>query len=244
MTAKLIPCPQAKPWLVRSLLVLSDALGFAFALSLATLLRLWFGGSINLSEYLGLWPVVLVFSAVAALYRLYSTIPQHPAEELRRFVSVVAVVFLVMAALTFLRRDADDWSRGAFIMALPLAVIIVPISPPYAHSSAALHGGRTPLVLGGADSAPTLPPCRQTPLEVYGRLPLSMTNNADLLGVPCVGTIEEAKEQPYAHRQSTPMLPGVSGPVCAKSKPLPVALCPIFSWCPTLPVTPLADNTA
>ena len=41
---------------------------------------------LDLADYLNLWPVVLVFTGIAALYRLYSTIPQHPAEELRRFV--------------------------------------------------------------------------------------------------------------------------------------------------------------
>lgn len=209
---------RACPWLVRAVLVLTDAIGFTLALSIATVMRIWLGGSIDLVAYVSVWPVILVFTAVAALYRLYSTLPQHPAEELRRYVAVVLMVFLVMAALTFLRRDATDWSRGAFLMALPLAVLLVPMMRALVRGTLGRCGwwSHPFLILGAGHTARALVTAMKANPS-GGMRPVAILDDADdrpveIDGVPVVGSLADAREVAAVHgiKHAVFAMPGVS----------------------------------
>jgi len=115
----------------------------------------------GLGIYLNLWPVLAVFPAVNAAFRLYHgnvfypAAPLSPVEELRRLVCSALLTHLgVIAALALSRQTTEDYSRAVTVIAgVLLAVFVQPARNLVRAAMLRLDIGQIPVVLAGGGSA-------------------------------------------------------------------------------------------
>lgn len=115
-------------WLTGVVLAAADVLVFA-ACGVAAV-GIWSAveRQIDPTDYLALWPMLLVFLGVSAMVKLYPGVGTHPVEEFRRQGLVITLVFLVFATGTFMFKQGPVYSRAAFVIAWVLCFIAVPIA--------------------------------------------------------------------------------------------------------------------
>lgn len=112
------------------ILLVSDVVALAVAGLLSFFIRYMYDRSLLWELYLPLWPMLLMFPIAYALTGLYPGVGINPPEELRRITYTSLLVFAVIGASTFIYRTGADYSRGAFVF----AVVLVPISVPLARA--------------------------------------------------------------------------------------------------------------
>jgi len=108
------------------MLLAIDTLAALLSLLLAIWLRYLWDHSLLWDVYLPLWPAVALFPLVYALVGLYG-VGIAPPEELRRLSYATSLVFIVLGSATFMYKAGADYSRGAFVFAWGLALVLVPL---------------------------------------------------------------------------------------------------------------------
>lgn len=78
------------------------------------------------SIYLSLLPLFLMFPIAYFLAGLYPAIGIGPIEEFRRLTISTSGVFLILGALSFFLRNAEQYSRLTFIMSWVVSLALVP----------------------------------------------------------------------------------------------------------------------
>lgn len=107
-------------------LVLADFVTAFTGMVIAIGLRYLWDRSLIWSIYAELWPMLFIFPLaywLAGLYRIGLAVP----EELRRVWYSSTLVFLILGGATFMYKAGADYSRGAFIFAWFLLLILVPL---------------------------------------------------------------------------------------------------------------------
>lgn len=133
-----IQWPQAvstRPRLSASLIIFSDL----FALTAAFMSTVWvrqsFNGDYELSLYWHLWPLLGLFTLVYAMFGVYPGLGTSTVAEVRKLSSATTLVFLVIGALSFVLRDANEYSRLVFLITWLFALLLVPMARSYIRSS-------------------------------------------------------------------------------------------------------------
>ncbi|MGA0198740.1 MAG: undecaprenyl-phosphate galactose phosphotransferase WbaP, partial [Prochlorotrichaceae cyanobacterium] len=108
---------SARPWPTLFLMVMTDFVSLAGAISLSIWGRLWLGGTLNPEFYMRLWPLLFLFLLVYALQGLYPGVTIGPVDELRSISISTSLVYLFLGAVIFLFREGVLYSRGSFIAA-------------------------------------------------------------------------------------------------------------------------------
>ncbi len=103
-------------WATCTSIVMADVVALSLVYWIAVLARYLLAPNYALGFYLQLYPVISLFLLAFLLQGLYPGILVHPAEEIRRVSYGVTTVFLLIAAATFLTRDAVSYSRSVFIL--------------------------------------------------------------------------------------------------------------------------------
>ena len=116
------------------LLAATDMLALAVCNFLAVWAYWLLGGRYELALYLRLWPCLLLFVLVyefAGLYHgvaLYPGVALEPAEELRRTSCATTLAYLLLGSATFLSKCGPVFSRGVFLIAWGLSLVVVPVA--------------------------------------------------------------------------------------------------------------------
>jgi Undecaprenyl-phosphate galactose phosphotransferase WbaP len=105
---------------------MTDLVAVVLTMGFAIGLRFLWDRSLLWSIYCDLWPMLLLFPLVYALAGLYG-VGVAPPEELRRLSYSTSLVFLVLGGATFMYKAGADYSRGAFVFAWVLALVLVPM---------------------------------------------------------------------------------------------------------------------
>ncbi|MEY2976571.1 MAG: undecaprenyl-phosphate galactose phosphotransferase WbaP [Prochlorotrichaceae cyanobacterium] len=116
---------SARPWPTLCLMVMTDFVSLAGAISLSIWGRLWLGGTLNPEFYMRLWPLLFLFLLVYALQGLYPGVTIGPVDELRSISISTSLVYLFLGAVIFLFREGVLYSRGSFIAAWLFSIIFV-----------------------------------------------------------------------------------------------------------------------
>ena len=115
---------RTRPELCVTLLVLTDLAAVLFANIAAVWLRTRFPHDVDIAAYAALWPLGVAFVPMFAIQRLYSVVALNPADEIRRVVTACTLLYLGMAAATFLTKQ-PDWSRIIYAIAFVLTIVLV-----------------------------------------------------------------------------------------------------------------------
>ncbi|WP_324717937.1 undecaprenyl-phosphate galactose phosphotransferase WbaP [Carboxydochorda subterranea] len=109
------------------LLILIDALVVAASVAAAVGIRATMEGYLDRADYLQLAPALGLLVAVYAAVGLYPGYGLGPVEELRRYAGGTTLVYLTLAAATFLFRGGAAYSRLVLLISWGLCVVALPV---------------------------------------------------------------------------------------------------------------------
>jgi Undecaprenyl-phosphate galactose phosphotransferase WbaP len=124
----------ARPWICVATLFATDLLALSLAATLSVLMRHHADARLDVAAYLRLWPVLLFFPFVYAASGLYPGFGRNPVDELRKLSAATSLVYPALAVTVFLLKDAASYSRGVFLLAWPLTLVLVPLLRTIARS--------------------------------------------------------------------------------------------------------------
>jgi len=186
-----LPHKIGNRWLSRVAIMLTDMASISMAMLIAVVVRKWLGGTYELTLYLELWPALGLFLLLYVSHGLYAELPPAASGELKRATQSTSLGFLVLAAFTFVSRDALSYSRLAFLFAWLAALLLVPLARATLRSlfSNMPWWGTPVIVLGAGPTAATLiRRLRSTP--ALGLKPvLVFSDNAALVGSTIEGLL-------------------------------------------------------
>ena len=127
-----VPLPRlpsaAQPrWLTGATLAASDLLTLTLAGSVSVLVWYIVERKLEPGFYLTICPLL-------AAAGLYPGITLNPVEELRRLTVSTSVVYASLAAITFLSREGELYSRAVFLLAWAQSVILAPVLRSFTRS--------------------------------------------------------------------------------------------------------------
>jgi Undecaprenyl-phosphate galactose phosphotransferase WbaP len=115
------------PALTTLLLGLSDQIALSMAILASAALRHHFEGQFDLRIYLDLWPVLALFTIVYFLCGLYPGVVFNWVTEIKQVAAATTVVYLILAALIYMFRVPEAYSRLVFLMAWAMSLGFVPL---------------------------------------------------------------------------------------------------------------------
>ncbi len=116
---------STRSWPTYAVMISSDLLALATAGVAAVSIRLALDGQFPPSLYWQMFPILGLFVAAYALVGLYPGVAMSPVDEMRWICLTTTLMYLVLAAMVFMRREGEIYSRGVFIMAWVLSVLLV-----------------------------------------------------------------------------------------------------------------------
>lgn len=181
-------------------LFLADFIAVTSAMGLAIWLRYLWDRTLFWDVYAPLWPVLLLFPLVYALAGLYE-VGVAPPEELRRLTYSTSLVFVVLGTATFMYKAGADYSRGAFVFAWWLALLLVPLARALARELWARQSwwGAAVLVLGAGRTGEEVVRALRKQAGL-GLKPIALLDDdpakqgREVGGIPVLGSLEEAQE--------------------------------------------------
>jgi Undecaprenyl-phosphate galactose phosphotransferase WbaP len=103
-------------WVTTGCILASDILTLGLLFGIVVVGRHMVTPAYPLSSYFDLTPSIFMLLGAFSLQGLYPGALLHPAEEIRRTFNAITLVFLVMASVSFLWRNADSYSRAVFLI--------------------------------------------------------------------------------------------------------------------------------
>ena len=205
-----LPSPSAAtviPWLTIAVLISADLFSLILAGVLSIIVRFSLTAGMDVPElYLSLWPALGLFVLAYGAKGLYSGVALNPANELRRITQATGLVYLASGAVIFLFKVADQYSRGLFLIAWVLSLVLVPLIRGlvrYRFSRCAWWGH--PVVIMGASEA--------------GQMVLQLLKTHPEFGLKPVALLDDDPQR-HGDLQSVPVLGGLHlGPNLAQRLP-------------------------
>lgn len=201
------------------LLVLADALALEASLFLAYFLRetlsVLFPAWVPLEALRSVALAILLFPLGYALAGLYPGYGLSAVERMRRNVQVTFLLFLALIAWEwiFVR---EGWSRGVLLLAMGLAVVLMPLGAALAREALVrLNLWGVPVLILGAGKTGALVARKLREDKVLGLLPVAFLDDDPakwgtlLEGVPVTGGLEEMEKfQKMGVRHAILAMPG------------------------------------
>lgn len=110
------------------MLFLSDFISLLLASALALFIWSFVRSDLYPARYIHLIPVLLIFNLIYAISGTYQGAGLNPVDELRRLTLGSTAAFLGIGALSFWLRNAEQFSRAAYILAWIFSLILVPMT--------------------------------------------------------------------------------------------------------------------
>ncbi len=117
-----------RPGLCGLLMMTGDLAAVTTSLGAAVLVRHAFAGEYELSLYWRLFVMVGLFAASYAWFGLYPGVAYNAVREIRQLTLATTLVFVGLATLSFLIKEANEYSRIVFLVAWLLSLGLVPLA--------------------------------------------------------------------------------------------------------------------
>ncbi len=106
-------------------MIASDLLALVLAGVISVYTRLVLEGQFHPTLYWQLYPVIGLFIAAYMLVGLYPGVGISPVDEMRWICLTTTLMYLALTAMVFMRREGEIYSRGVFVAAWMLSVLLV-----------------------------------------------------------------------------------------------------------------------
>lgn len=116
---------STRTWPTFAIMIGSDLVALSLAGILSVSSSLFWEGQFHPSIYWQLYPVLGLFLLAYATVGLYPGVATSPVDELRWTTITTTLMYLVLAATLFLRREGEIYSRGTLITAWALSIVLV-----------------------------------------------------------------------------------------------------------------------
>ncbi|MBF2003476.1 MAG: undecaprenyl-phosphate galactose phosphotransferase WbaP [Synechococcales cyanobacterium C42_A2020_086] len=201
---------STRSWPTYVLTIGSDLVALTLAGVISVYVRLLLDGQFHPSLYWQLWPVLGLFIATYTIVGLYPGVAISPVDELRWTCLSTTLMYLALAAMVFMRREGEIYSRGVFVMAWALSLLLVVVCRAGMRLIVARRRwwGYPVMVLGAGKTGSmvirTLKRRPSTGLKPVLVLDDDPEKHGSLHGVPVVGGVELApalartRKIPYA----------------------------------------------
>ncbi len=117
---------KAIPLRITFIFMVFDFLAIILAWVLSLVIRHLLGGDIPFSAYMSLIPLGFVFLAFFVVMDLYPGLLIPPHKEFKYTCIAISLTFFCFGAAVFMTHSAERYSRGAYIMAWILCLVLVP----------------------------------------------------------------------------------------------------------------------
>jgi Undecaprenyl-phosphate galactose phosphotransferase WbaP len=148
--------------------------------------------------YQSLWPAFLPFIVFYAFAHLYPVVAMNPVEELRLLTGCTSLVYLALAAFSFLLKDSELYSRQVFFVGWLLSAIMVPTGRAIVRYFASSRPWwQQPAFILGAGKTGEMVVRELQRQKGLGIRPLAIfdddpAKHGELLGIPVVGDVDLA----------------------------------------------------
>jgi Undecaprenyl-phosphate galactose phosphotransferase WbaP len=116
---------STRSWPTVAIMIGSDLIALALAGVLSVYIRLLLDGKYDPILYWQLYPVLGLFILAYATVGLYPGVAISPVDEVRWISLSTSLIYLALGSATFLRREGEVYSRGVFLMAWVLSIVLV-----------------------------------------------------------------------------------------------------------------------
>jgi Undecaprenyl-phosphate galactose phosphotransferase WbaP len=194
----------ASPQKTTLCLILVDGGAITLSFVMAVLIRDAFQGFLPRQLYFSLWPLLFLFPLAYYLSGLYQ-LGISAADELRRLTYTTSVTFIALGAITFIYKVGVLYSRGAFLLAFGLALLLVPLGRTLLRAGLARKPwwGASVVILGAGKTGELVvenllkhPSLGLKPVAIFDDNPA--THGLRIGGIPVQGNLEQALA--YAHQ--------------------------------------------
>jgi len=179
-------------------LFLVDGGAITLSFVMAVLIRDAFQGFLSRQLYFSLWPLLFLFPLAYYLSGLYQ-LGISAADELRRLTYTTSVTFIALGAITFIYKVGVLYSRGAFLLAFGLALLLVPLGRALLRAGLARKPwwGASVVILGAGKTGELVvenllkhPSLGLKPVAIFDDNPA--THGLRIGGIPVQGNVEQA----------------------------------------------------
>lgn len=155
---KRIPKIKLSKDITTPLMIFADTIGLILASSVAVWIRFIFDGKFHPTLYAQLTPALAIFYTFLNINKVYPGILLSPHDELKRISQSITLGFLLLAAIVFLSKHSDRYSRGIFLMAWSLSLVAVPLFRALVKRLGLLMGiwGRPTVIFGAGKTGRTV----------------------------------------------------------------------------------------
>ncbi|MFM7427135.1 MAG: undecaprenyl-phosphate galactose phosphotransferase WbaP [Elainella sp.] len=202
---------STRSWPTYVVMVGSDLLALVSAALIAVHTRLALEGQFHPSLYWQLFPVLGLFLAAYALVGLYPGVAVSPVDEMRWICLTTTLMYMVLAAMIFMRREGEIYSRGVFLMAWLLSVSLVILFRALARLAFARKRwwGYPAMILGAGTT---------------GRMVIRTLKRRPGIGLKPVLVLDDDPEK-HGSLQGVPVVGGVElAPGLARTRKIPYAI--------------------
>lgn len=116
---------STQSWPTFAFMIGADLLALTLAGVISVYSRWVLEGQFHPSLYWQLYPVVGLFIAAYAIVGLYPGVALSPVDELRWTGLSTTLIYMALGATIFLRREGEVYSRGIFVTAWVLSIVLV-----------------------------------------------------------------------------------------------------------------------
>jgi Undecaprenyl-phosphate galactose phosphotransferase WbaP len=202
---------STRSWPTYVVMIGADLLALGLAGIIAVQTRLVLEGQFHPSLYWQLWPVLGLFVLAYAIVGLYPGVAISPVDEMRWICLTTTLMYLVLAAMVFMRREGEIYSRGVFVLAWVLSLLMVIVCRALARLIfARRHWWGYPTMILGAGKT--------------GRMVIRTLKRRPSIGLRPVLVLDDNPEK-HGSLQGVPVVGGVElAPTLARSRKIPYAI--------------------
>jgi Undecaprenyl-phosphate galactose phosphotransferase WbaP len=181
-----------------TILMITDLITLGLSIYISLLVRqMFWPGDVIFNDYLNLMPLLICLFPISYLIRgLYPGFGMDVIEELRNLSYSTTAVYAILATISFLVKDAWDYSRLAFVLSWIISLVLVPMGRNFVKTRLAHKSwwGIPVMIIGAGKAGEHVIKSLQKHYQIGLKPLVAIDDNADKWGyiyhIPVVGGLD------------------------------------------------------